>query len=187
MINPNKTLKEREKKNKHLKQRQGCFTTSGLHVLQKVRLILQRTTKSNVFIVKSNSKIDQIITDQLTDVKKDLGTKIWATQFNLTTDHDENIEGVSWLLLVHPAQEVVADDVDQTRAQIVFGLHHHVDAVRTQGGEPASEGLQAEILMSEMQSETKLLRITVKFSGGTFPPTTGNKFNCVTDSWSECY
>lgn len=67
-------------------------------------------------------------------------------QFNLTANHDENIEGVSWLLLVHPAQEVVADDVDQTRAQIVFGLHHHVDAVRPQGGEPASEGLRAWIL-----------------------------------------
>lgn len=60
------------------------------------------------------------------------------------TDHDENTEGISWLLFVHPTQEVVADDVDQTRAQIVFGLHHHVDAVRTQGGQPASEGLSTE-------------------------------------------
>lgn len=57
MINPNKTLQEREKKNKHLQQRQGGFTTSGLHVLQKVRLILHRTTKSDVFIVKFKGKI----------------------------------------------------------------------------------------------------------------------------------
>lgn len=86
-------------------------------------------------------------------INKDLGTKSWTytseepflntAQFSHTANHDENTEGVSWLLLVHPAQEVVADNVDQTRLQVVFGLHHHVDAVRTQGGEPASEGLQA--------------------------------------------
>lgn len=66
-----------------------------------------------------------------------------TAQFSHTANHDENFERVSWLLFVHPAQEVVADDVDQTRVQVVFGLYHHVDAVRTQGGKPASEGLQA--------------------------------------------
>lgn len=64
----------------------------------------------------------------------------------LETHHDENVEAVSQLQLVHPAQQVVADDVDQTRSQIVFGLHHHVDAVRTQGGEPAPEGLRVQII-----------------------------------------
>lgn len=49
------------------------------------------------------------------------------------------------LLFVHPAQQVVADDVDRARLQAVFGLHHHVDAVRTQRGEPASEGLRAHV------------------------------------------
>lgn len=61
-----------------------------------------------------------------------------------SANHDKNIEELSWLLLfVHPAQEVVADDIDPTGLQAVFGLHHHVDAVRSQGWEPASEGLQA--------------------------------------------
>lgn len=55
-----------------------------------------------------------------------------VTLFNHTTDHDENFKGISWLLLVHPTQEVIAGDVDQAGAQIVFGLHHHIDAVRTQ-------------------------------------------------------
>lgn len=59
------------------------------------------------------------------------------------TNHDENIEAPSRLLLVHAAQEVVADDVDQAWLQTVFGLHHHVDAVSAEGGQPASEGLQA--------------------------------------------
>lgn len=59
-----------------------------------------------------------------------------------SADHDENVEVVSRLLLVHPAQQVVADDVHQTRPQVVFSLHHHIDAVRAQGGEPAREGLQ---------------------------------------------
>lgn len=54
------------------------------------------------------------------------------------------MEGLPWLLLpVHPAQQVVADDVDRAGLQAVFGLHHHVDAVRTQRREPASEGLRA--------------------------------------------
>lgn len=69
-----------------------------------------------------------------------------TAQFSHTTNHDENFEGASWLLLVHPAQKVVADDVDQTRMKAVFGLYHHIDAVMTQGGKPASEGLQAEVL-----------------------------------------
>lgn len=66
--------------------------------------------------------------------------------FSHSANHDENIEELSWLLLfVHPAQEVVADDIDRTRLQAVFGLHHHVDAVRSQGWEPASESLQAYV------------------------------------------
>lgn len=68
---------------------------------------------------------------------------------SLSTDHDENLEGLPWLLLllllVHPAQQVVADDVDRAGLQAVFGLHRHVDAVRTQRGEPASEGLRARV------------------------------------------
>lgn len=68
-----------------------------------------------------------------------------AAHFSHTANHDEDAEGFSWLLLVRPAQEVVADDVDQTGLQVVFGLYHHVDAVRTQGGKPASEGLSAYI------------------------------------------
>lgn len=47
------------------------------------------------------------------------------------------------MLLVHPAQQVVADNVDQAGPHAVFGLYRHVDAVWTQGGEPASEGLKA--------------------------------------------
>lgn len=45
IINPDETLIRREKK-KHLQQRQRCFTTRSLHVLQKVRLILHRMTRS---------------------------------------------------------------------------------------------------------------------------------------------
>lgn len=52
IINPSKTLnkseREREKK-KYLQQRQCCFTTSSLHVFQKVRLILHRTTRQRGF------------------------------------------------------------------------------------------------------------------------------------------
>lgn len=68
-------------------------------------------------------------------------TVVYTAQFSHTANHDENFEVVSWLLLVNPAQEVVAADVDQARMQVVFCLHHHVDAVMTQGGNPASEGL----------------------------------------------
>lgn len=51
IINPSKTLNksEREKKKKYLQQRQCCFTTSSLHVFQKVRLILHRTTRQRGF------------------------------------------------------------------------------------------------------------------------------------------
>lgn len=38
------------------------------------------------------------------------------------------------MLPVNPAEEVVADDVNQTALQLVFGLHHHIDAVGSQGG-----------------------------------------------------
>lgn len=80
--------------------------------------------------------------------------------FHHTTNHDKNAEGASLLLLLHPTEQVIADDVDQTRAQIVFGLHNHIDAVWTEGGEPASEGLQAQ----------RLTPITALF----FPLTTEN-------------
>lgn len=64
--------------------------------------------------------------------------------FSHSANHDKNTEELSWLLLfVHPAQKVIADDIDRTGLQAVFGLHHHVDAVRSQGWEPASESLQA--------------------------------------------
>lgn len=69
------------------------------------------------------------------------------------TNHDENTKA-SRLLLVHPTQQVVADDVDQTWPQIVFGLHHHVDAVRTQGGKPASEGLEAQRFSQVREAES---------------------------------
>lgn len=67
--------------------------------------------------------------------------------FSHPTHHDENLEGLPWLLLllVHPAQQVVADDVDRAGLQAVFGLHHHVDAVRTQRWEPAPKGLRAQV------------------------------------------
>jgi len=96
---------------------------------------------------------------------------------NHSANHDENIEGSCLLQLVHPAQQVVAGDVDQTRPQIVFGLHHHVDAVRTQRGEPASEGLQAKIItcVREAEGEEKLLRRTALVFRLYFSPTTGNK------------
>lgn len=65
--------------------------------------------------------------------------------FSNSTDHDENLEGLPWLLLfLHSAQQVVADDIDRAGLQAVFGLHHHVDAVGTQRWEPASEGLRAQ-------------------------------------------
>lgn len=58
------------------------------------------------------------------------------------THHDENLEGIAWMLFLYPAQKVIADNVDQTRAEVVFGFHHHVNAIRAQGGQPASKGLQ---------------------------------------------
>lgn len=49
IINPSKTLNKREREKKYLQQRQCCFTTSSLHVFQKVRLILHRTTRQRGF------------------------------------------------------------------------------------------------------------------------------------------
>lgn len=57
------------------------------------------------------------------------------------------------MLPVNPAEEVVADDVNQPGLQTVFGLHYHINAVRSQGGKPASEGLQVRI---QSPSITKL-------------------------------
>lgn len=114
---------------KHLQQRQGRFTTSRFYVLQKVRLILSRRTK------KRGKKIRRFI----------LLAVLGKVYFSNSTDHDENLEGLPWLLLfLHPAQQVVADDIDRAGLQAVFGLHHHVDAVGTQRWEPASEGLRAQ-------------------------------------------
>lgn len=122
--------KKKTRVKRHLQQWQGRFTTSRLDVLQKVRLILNRRTTSK----------EREIRPSLLRAGRGPGN------FRHSTDHDENLEGLPWLLLlVHPAQQVVADDVDRAGLQAVFGLHHHVDAVRTQRWEPASEGLRARV------------------------------------------
>lgn len=55
--------------------------------------------------------------------------------------HDEHPKGAGRLLFLHLAKQVIADDVDQTRAKVVSPSHNNIDAVCCYRGQPSAERL----------------------------------------------
>lgn len=52
------------------------------------------------------------------------------------THHDQDFKGGSKQLLVHLAEEVITDDVDDSRGEIVFAFDNNIYAVSLHRGQP---------------------------------------------------